>query len=128
MEIALNVSFHMSLLDFNLAPKKGIFFYLKINIICIFFKRKLFVLKYIFFIYKVLEEVFNKPINSTWTVACEPKIMDNFMLAKMHFIISVSATLYCVPEKVTRTAYCTDSDTLKKAGRISDALTKGIDK
>ncbi|XP_034258808.1 LOW QUALITY PROTEIN: cilia- and flagella-associated protein 54 [Pantherophis guttatus] len=74
---------------------------------------------------QVLEEVFNKPIHSTWTVACEPKIMDNFMLAKMHFIISISATLYCVPEKVMRTAYCTDSDTLKKSGRISDALMKG---
>ncbi|XP_058047226.1 cilia- and flagella-associated protein 54 [Ahaetulla prasina] len=74
---------------------------------------------------QVLEDVFNRPIHSTWTVACEPKIMDNFMLAKMHFIISISATLYCVPEKVMRTAYCTDSDTLKKSGRISDALVKG---
>ncbi|KAG8137993.1 hypothetical protein E2320_003927 [Naja naja] len=74
---------------------------------------------------KVLEEVFNRPIHSTWTVACEPKIMDNFMLAKMHFIISVSATLYCVPEKVIKTAYSTDSEALRRSGRNTDAFMKG---
>ncbi|XP_070611988.1 cilia- and flagella-associated protein 54 isoform X2 [Erythrolamprus reginae] len=74
---------------------------------------------------QVLEEVFNRPLSSTWTLACEPKILDNFMLAKMHFIISLCATLYCIPEKVLKTAYSIDSDTIKKAGRIADALMKG---
>ncbi|XP_039214094.1 cilia- and flagella-associated protein 54 isoform X2 [Crotalus tigris] len=74
---------------------------------------------------QVLEEVFNRPIHSAWTVACEPKIVDNFMLAKMHFIISVSATLYCVPEKVMKTAYSTDSEILRKSGRNTDAFIKG---
>lgn len=54
--------------------------------------------------------------------------MDNFILAKMHFIISLSATLYCVPEKVMKTAYSTDSETLRKSGRYTEALMKGIDK
>ncbi|XP_013907008.1 PREDICTED: cilia- and flagella-associated protein 54-like isoform X2 [Thamnophis sirtalis] len=74
---------------------------------------------------QVLEDVFNRPINSTWTAACESKIMDNFILAKMHFIISLSATLYCIPEKVMRTAYSTDSDTLRKSGRNTEAIMKG---
>ncbi|XP_025022532.1 cilia- and flagella-associated protein 54, partial [Python bivittatus] len=75
---------------------------------------------------QALEDVFNRPIHSAWTVACEPRIMDNFMLAKMHFIISLSATLYCVPENVMRTTYSTDSETLRKAGRNTDAFIKGF--
>ncbi|XP_026548471.1 cilia- and flagella-associated protein 54 [Notechis scutatus] len=73
---------------------------------------------------QVLEEVFNRPIHSSWTVACEPKIMDNFMLAKMHFIISVSATLCFIPEKVIKTAYSTDSEALRRSGRNTDAFMK----
>ncbi|XP_063165398.1 cilia- and flagella-associated protein 54 [Candoia aspera] len=75
---------------------------------------------------QVLEDVLNRPIHSAWTVACEPRIMDNFMLAKMHFIISLSARLYCVPENVMKTTYSTDSEVLRKAGRNTDAFIKGF--
>lgn len=47
------------------------------------------------------------------------------MLAKMHFIISVAATLNCIPERVVKNTYCTDSDTLRKGGKNADAVMKG---
>ncbi|XP_066490590.1 cilia- and flagella-associated protein 54 [Tiliqua scincoides] len=75
---------------------------------------------------QVLEDVFNRSLHSFWSSLCEPRIMNNFMLAKMHFIICVAATLNCIPEKVPKTMYCTDSDTLRKGGKTADAVMKGF--
>ncbi|XP_053260953.1 cilia- and flagella-associated protein 54 isoform X2 [Podarcis raffonei] len=75
---------------------------------------------------QALEDVFNRPVHSAWAEECEPRIMDNLMLVKMHLIICLSATLNCVPEKVTRTVYCMDSEILRKAGRNTDAFQKGF--
>ncbi|XP_061438715.1 cilia- and flagella-associated protein 54 [Rhineura floridana] len=75
---------------------------------------------------QALEDVFNRPIHSAWTALCEPRILDEFMLVKMHFIICLSATLNCVPEKVMKATYCLDSETLRKSGKNTDAYLKGF--
>ncbi|XP_034983013.2 cilia- and flagella-associated protein 54 isoform X3 [Zootoca vivipara] len=75
---------------------------------------------------QALEDVFNRPVHSAWAEECEPRIMDNLMLVKMHLIICLSTTLNCVPEKVIRTMYCMDSEILRKAGRNTDAFQKGF--
>ncbi|XP_062991053.1 cilia- and flagella-associated protein 54 [Elgaria multicarinata webbii] len=75
---------------------------------------------------QALEDVFNRPLHSVWTSLCEPRILDSFLLAKMHFIICLSATLNCVPEKVMKATYCVDTDLLRKAGKTTDAFLKGF--
>ncbi|KAF7248511.1 Cilia- and flagella-associated protein 54 [Varanus komodoensis] len=75
---------------------------------------------------QALEDVFNRPLHSAWTSLCEPRILDTFLLTKMHFIICLSATLNCIPEKVMKATYCVDSDSLRKTGKNTDAFLKGF--
>ncbi|XP_060100406.1 cilia- and flagella-associated protein 54 [Heteronotia binoei] len=74
---------------------------------------------------QVIEDVFNRPLHSVWTSLCNSRIIDNLTLAKMHFILSLSATINCIPIKVTKAAYCVDSDTLRKGGKTTHAFLKG---
>ncbi|KAJ6656335.1 hypothetical protein lerEdw1_003838 [Lerista edwardsae] len=75
---------------------------------------------------QVLEDVLNRPLYSFWSSMCDPRIMNNFMLAKMHFILCIAATLNCIPERVLKTTYCTDSDIIRKGGKAADAVMKGF--
>ncbi|XP_015271758.1 PREDICTED: cilia- and flagella-associated protein 54 [Gekko japonicus] len=73
---------------------------------------------------EVIEDVFNRPLHSVWTSLCDSRIMNNLILAKMHFILSLSATINCIPEKVMKATYCVDSDTLRKGGKTAHAVLK----
>ncbi|XP_042324461.1 cilia- and flagella-associated protein 54 isoform X2 [Sceloporus undulatus] len=75
---------------------------------------------------QAIEDVFNRPLNSNWASACDPRIMNILILAKTHFIICLSATLNCVPEKVIQATYCVDTETLRRAGRNTEAFLKGF--
>ncbi|KAJ7329936.1 hypothetical protein JRQ81_016110 [Phrynocephalus forsythii] len=75
---------------------------------------------------QALEDVFNRPLHSGWAPVCEPRIINNLMLAKTHFIISLAETLNCIPEKVMKVAYCVDTETLRRAGKNTDAFLKGF--
>uniref|UniRef100_A0ABM5GFE7 Cilia- and flagella-associated protein 54 isoform X1 n=1 Tax=Pogona vitticeps TaxID=103695 RepID=A0ABM5GFE7_9SAUR len=75
---------------------------------------------------QALEDVFNRPLHSAWAPVCEPRIVNNLMLAKTHFIISLAETLNCIPEKVMKVAYCVDTETLRRAGKNTDAFLKGF--
>nr|XP_056702505.1 cilia- and flagella-associated protein 54 [Euleptes europaea] len=75
---------------------------------------------------QVIEDVFNRPLHSVWSSLCDSRIINNLTLAKMHFILSLSATINCIPEKVTKATYCIDSDILRKAGKITHAFLKGF--
>ncbi|XP_053108413.1 cilia- and flagella-associated protein 54 isoform X2 [Hemicordylus capensis] len=75
---------------------------------------------------QALEDVFNRSLHPIWISVCEPRIVNNLMLAKMHFIISLAATLNCVPEKVMKTTYCLNSDILRKSGKNAEAYLKGF--
>lgn len=74
---------------------------------------------------KALEEVFNRPLHPIWVSVCEPQTINNLMLAKTHFVICLSATINCIPEKVMKTTYCTDPETGRKAGKNTEAYLKG---
>nr|XP_060633260.1 cilia- and flagella-associated protein 54 [Anolis sagrei ordinatus] len=75
---------------------------------------------------QAIEDVFNKPLNLNWASACDPRLINIWMLAKTHFIICLSATLNCLPEKVMKTTYCIDTETLRRSGKNTDAFVKGF--
>ncbi|XP_062838899.1 cilia- and flagella-associated protein 54 isoform X2 [Anolis carolinensis] len=75
---------------------------------------------------QAIEDVFNKPLNLNWASAYDPRIMNVLMLAKTHFITCLSATLNCLPEKVMKTTYCIDTETLRRSGKNTDAFLKGF--
>ncbi|XP_077195229.1 cilia- and flagella-associated protein 54 isoform X2 [Paroedura picta] len=74
---------------------------------------------------QIFEDVFNRPLHSVWTSLCDSRIIHNLVLAKMHFILTLSATINCIPEKVLKATYCVDSDTVRKGGKTTNAYLKG---
>uniref|UniRef100_A0ACB8FPT2 Uncharacterized protein n=1 Tax=Sphaerodactylus townsendi TaxID=933632 RepID=A0ACB8FPT2_9SAUR len=74
---------------------------------------------------QVIEDVFNRPLHFVWSSLCDSQIINNLTLAKMHFILSLSATINCIPKRVAKVAYCMDSDTLRRGGKTTPALVKG---
>ncbi|XP_050791921.1 cilia- and flagella-associated protein 54 [Gopherus flavomarginatus] len=73
---------------------------------------------------QVLEDVFNWSLPPAVVSMCDQQIMNKLTLAKMHFIICLSATINSIPEKVMKTIYSMDNTSLKKPSRIMESNIK----
>ncbi|POI35540.1 hypothetical protein CIB84_000709 [Bambusicola thoracicus] len=58
---------------------------------------------------QVLEDIFNWSLSLTVVPLCSQQIMNKLTLAKMHFIICLSATINNIPEKVEKCIYSVDN-------------------
>ncbi|XP_040412645.1 cilia- and flagella-associated protein 54 isoform X4 [Cygnus olor] len=59
---------------------------------------------------QVLEDIFNWSLSLTMLPLCNQQIMNKLTLAKMHFIICLSATINTIPEKVEKHIYSADNE------------------
>ncbi|KAI6079309.1 Cilia- and flagella-associated protein 54 [Aix galericulata] len=59
---------------------------------------------------QVLEDIFNWSVSLTMLPLCNQQIMNKLTLAKMHFIICLSATINTIPEKVEKHIYSADNE------------------
>nr|XP_032644430.1 cilia- and flagella-associated protein 54 isoform X6 [Chelonoidis abingdonii] len=73
---------------------------------------------------QVLEDVFNWSLPPAVVSMCDQQIMNKLTLAKMHFIICLSATINSIPEKVMKTIYSMDNTSLKKPSRTMESSIK----
>ncbi|KFP83527.1 Putative uncharacterized protein C12orf63, partial [Apaloderma vittatum] len=73
---------------------------------------------------QVLEDIFNWSLSLTAVPLCNQQIMNKLTLAKMHFIICLSATINNIPENVANHVYSVDNNSLKKSSRIKTPSTK----
>uniref|UniRef100_A0A452GHG4 Uncharacterized protein n=1 Tax=Gopherus agassizii TaxID=38772 RepID=A0A452GHG4_9SAUR len=73
---------------------------------------------------QVLEDIFNWSLPPAVVSMCDQQIMNKLTLAKMHFIICLSATINSIPEKVMKTIYSMDNTSLKKPSRIMESSIK----
>ncbi|NXW28807.1 CFA54 protein, partial [Phaetusa simplex] len=74
---------------------------------------------------KVLEDIFNWSLSLTMVPLCNQQIMNKLTLAKMHFIICLSATINNIPEKVEKHVYSVESNSLKEPSKIRASNVKG---
>ncbi|KGL91305.1 Putative uncharacterized protein C12orf63, partial [Charadrius vociferus] len=74
---------------------------------------------------QVLEDIFNGSLSLTMVPLCNEQIMNKLTLAKMHFIICLSATINNIPEKVEKHIYSVDNNSLKEPSRITASNVKG---
>ncbi|XP_021247900.1 cilia- and flagella-associated protein 54 isoform X2 [Numida meleagris] len=58
---------------------------------------------------QVLEDIFNWSLSLTMVPLCNQQILNKLILAKMHFIICLSATINNIPEKVEKCIYSDDN-------------------
>ncbi|XP_030335899.1 cilia- and flagella-associated protein 54 isoform X2 [Strigops habroptila] len=68
---------------------------------------------------QVLEDIFNRSLSLTMVPLCNQQIMNKLTLAKMHFIICLSATINNIPEKVEKHMYSADTNKLKEPSTIT---------
>ncbi|XP_009989884.1 PREDICTED: putative uncharacterized protein C12orf63, partial [Tauraco erythrolophus] len=73
---------------------------------------------------QVLEDVFNWSLSLTMVPLCNQQIMKKLTLAKMHFIICLSATINNIPEKVEKHVYSVDINSLEEPSRITASNVK----
>ncbi|XP_037245608.1 cilia- and flagella-associated protein 54 [Falco rusticolus] len=73
---------------------------------------------------QVLEDIFNWSLSLTMVSLCNQQIMNKLALAKMHFIICLSATINNIPEKVEKHIYSVDNSSLKEPTRITASNVK----
>ncbi|XP_009573258.1 PREDICTED: putative uncharacterized protein C12orf63, partial [Fulmarus glacialis] len=73
---------------------------------------------------QVLEDIFNWSLSLTMVPLCNQQIMNKLTLAKMHFIICLSATINNIPEKVEKHIYSVDNNSLKEPNRITASNVK----
>ncbi|KFV49776.1 Putative uncharacterized protein C12orf63, partial [Tyto alba] len=73
---------------------------------------------------QVLEDIFNWSLSLTMVPLCNQQIMNKLTLAKMHFIICLSATINNIPEKVEKHVYSVDDNSLTEPSRISASSVK----
>ncbi|XP_025979014.2 cilia- and flagella-associated protein 54 [Dromaius novaehollandiae] len=73
---------------------------------------------------QVLDDVFNWSLSLAMVPLCNQQIMNKLTLAKMHFIISLSATINNIPEKVEKYIYSIDNKSLRKPRRVTTSNTK----
>ncbi|NXS99919.1 CFA54 protein, partial [Jacana jacana] len=74
---------------------------------------------------KVLEDIFNWSLSLTMVPLCNQQIMHKLTLAKMHFIICLSATINNIPEKVEKYVYSVDSNSWKEPSTMTKSNVKG---
>ncbi|XP_019370589.1 PREDICTED: cilia- and flagella-associated protein 54 isoform X2 [Gavialis gangeticus] len=70
---------------------------------------------------QVLEDIFNWSLPPAMISMCNKDLMNKLTLAKMHFIICLSATINTIPEEVMKTNYIIDNTSFKKRGRSTDS-------
>ncbi|KGL78513.1 Putative uncharacterized protein C12orf63, partial [Tinamus guttatus] len=58
---------------------------------------------------QVLEDIFNWSLSLAVVPLCNQQIMNKLTLAKMHFVIALSATINDIPEKVEKCIYSIDN-------------------
>ncbi|KFV50983.1 Putative uncharacterized protein C12orf63, partial [Gavia stellata] len=68
---------------------------------------------------QVLEDIFNWSLSLTMVPLCNQQVMNKLTLAKMNFIICLSATINNIPEKVEKHIYSVDKSNLKEPSRIT---------
>ncbi|KAI1239027.1 Cilia- and flagella-associated protein 54, partial [Lamprotornis superbus] len=73
---------------------------------------------------QVLEDAFNWSLSSTVVPLCNQQIMNKLTLAKMHLIICLSATINNIPEKVEKTVYCADNNSLPEPNKTTASTVK----
>ncbi|XP_010560285.1 PREDICTED: uncharacterized protein CFAP54 [Haliaeetus leucocephalus] len=73
---------------------------------------------------QVLEDIFNWSLSLTMVPLCNQQIMNKLTLAKMHFIICLSATINNIPEKVEKHIYSVDNNSLNEPSRITASHVK----
>ncbi|KFQ02098.1 Putative uncharacterized protein C12orf63, partial [Leptosomus discolor] len=73
---------------------------------------------------QVLEGIFNWSLSLTMVPLCNQQTMNKLTLAKMHFIICLSATINNLPEKVEKHIYSVDNNSLKEPSRITASNVK----
>ncbi|KFO12752.1 Putative uncharacterized protein C12orf63, partial [Balearica regulorum gibbericeps] len=73
---------------------------------------------------QVLEDIFNWSLSLTMVPLCNQQIMNKFTLAKMHFIICLSATINNIPEKVEKHVYSVENNSSKESNRITASNVK----
>ncbi|KAM6320974.1 LOW QUALITY PROTEIN: cilia- and flagella-associated protein 54 [Aegotheles albertisi] len=76
---------------------------------------------------QVLEDIFNWNLSLTVAPLCNQQIMNKLTLAKIHFIICLSATINNIPEKVEKHMYSVDNNSLKKPRRITASKNVKVD-
>ncbi|XP_030309874.1 cilia- and flagella-associated protein 54 [Calypte anna] len=69
---------------------------------------------------QVLEDIFNCSLPLMVVPLCNQQIMNKLTLAKMHFIICLSATINNIPEKVEKTIYAVEKKPMKEPSRVSN--------
>ncbi|XP_010214825.1 PREDICTED: putative uncharacterized protein C12orf63, partial [Tinamus guttatus] len=73
---------------------------------------------------QVLEDIFNWSLSLAVVPLCNQQIMNKLTLAKMHFVIALSATINDIPEKVEKCIYSIDNRSLRRPRRIMMSTTK----
>ncbi|XP_027743250.1 cilia- and flagella-associated protein 54 [Empidonax traillii] len=74
---------------------------------------------------QVLEDIFNWSLSLTMVPLCNQQIMNKLTLAKMHFIVCLSATINNIPAKVEKYVYSGDSNSLMEPSKIATSKIKG---
>ncbi|XP_075789877.1 cilia- and flagella-associated protein 54 isoform X3 [Pelodiscus sinensis] len=74
---------------------------------------------------QVLEDTFNLSLPPAVVSMCDEQIMNKLTLAKMHFIICLSATINSIPEKVMKTIYSVDASS-KKPSKIMESINTEV--
>ncbi|KAM6136893.1 LOW QUALITY PROTEIN: cilia- and flagella-associated protein 54 [Pterocles gutturalis] len=75
---------------------------------------------------QVLEDIFNWSLSLTMVPLCNQQTMNKLTLAKMHFIICLSATINNIPEKVEKHIYSVDNNSLMETSRITASNVKSF--
>ncbi|XP_059702721.1 cilia- and flagella-associated protein 54 [Haemorhous mexicanus] len=73
---------------------------------------------------QVLEDAFNWSLSLTVVPLCNQQIMNKLTLAKMHLIISLSATINNIPEKVEKVLYSVDNNSLPEPSKTTASNVK----
>uniref|UniRef100_A0A8C0UUS3 Cilia and flagella associated protein 54 n=1 Tax=Cyanistes caeruleus TaxID=156563 RepID=A0A8C0UUS3_CYACU len=74
---------------------------------------------------QVLEDTFNSILSLTVVPLCNQQTMNKLTLAKIHLIISLSATINYIPEKVEKKLYCVDNSSLPEPNKTTASNVKG---
>ncbi|XP_074840080.1 cilia- and flagella-associated protein 54 [Carettochelys insculpta] len=69
---------------------------------------------------QALEDTFNCSLPPAVVSMCDQQMINKLTLAKMHFIISLAATINSIPEKVMKTIY-TEDNSFKKSSKMMDS-------
>uniref|UniRef100_H0ZED7 Cilia and flagella associated protein 54 n=1 Tax=Taeniopygia guttata TaxID=59729 RepID=H0ZED7_TAEGU len=74
---------------------------------------------------QVLEDTFNWSLSLTMVPLCNQQMMNKLILAKMHLIICLAATINNIPEKVEKNVYSVDNNSLPEPSKTTASNVKG---